>query len=394
MALGVDIAKLELEKSKAARLPSLDLQGSYTRFSDPMIIVPIHETGVFPQLDDDIFSTGIYGQIPLYTGGRIAAANDMAHAQIEGSEQKREAKKQELIFSLVQTYAELLTLQDLLEAAGLRLEFYQKEQERIATLLAQGRATALDMAKINNQMENARLSHLQLQVSEDQNRVLLFNLMSVSAPQSFVPAPFMITAADLPATLGEALAVARLEHPVLREAAAQMRTAASKVKLEKSAGRPQLSAVGNARALSGGDFSSQNEWQLGLQFKIPLFDGNLTSKKVQQARIAESQSKLTLDALRNQTNAEIKNAWSAITASERTIVLARTGLVQAKEALRIEKLRYENDRATLNDLTLAETVYWEAQAGLARSENQLQLAKANLLRSMGVLSARNISSLS
>ena len=63
-----------------------------------MIIVPIHEMGVFPSLDNDIFTSGLYAQMPLYTGGRLAASNNLARAQIEGSQQASESMKQALIF--------------------------------------------------------------------------------------------------------------------------------------------------------------------------------------------------------------------------------------------------------------------------------------------------------
>jgi len=390
IGMGVDIAKLELGKSKAARLPTLDLRGGYTRYSDPMIIVPIHETGVFPSLDQDIFTSGIYAQMPLYTGGRLNAANTLARAQIDGSRHASESMKQELIFSVMHSYSELLTLEKLKQASDQRLEFYRKEQSRIALLLSQGKATQLDQAKINTGYEKAKFDRLGLDNAYGQNRIMLASLMSSDVPSTLFLSRFSVSPTALPASLDAALNTAKQEHPALRQARSKMEMADSKISIAKAAKKPQLSAIGNARAMSGGSFAVENEWQVGLQFSIPLFDGKIKNRNIEQARIGKTQSRLAFDNLSNQTNAAIKNAWQSMDTSRRGITVSRAAWAQAQETLRIETLRYENARSTLNDLTLAEASLWEARSNLARSENLYELSKAQLLMAMGTLDANSL----
>ena len=388
--MDVDIAKLELGKAKAARLPTLDLRGGYTRYSDPMIIVPIHEAGVFPSLDQDIFTSGVYAQMPIYTGGRLNAINDLTNAQITGSQQASESMKQNLIFSVTRYYSELLTLKKLQFASDQRLEFYRKEQSRIALLLSQGKATQLDEAKINTAFEKTKFDRLGLDTAYDQNRIMLASLMNADVPSSLMLNQFTVSPLALPISLDAALNTAKREHPALGQARANMEMAESKVNIAKAAKKPQLSAIGNARAMSGGSFSMQDEWQLGVQFTIPLFDGKIKDRNVSQARIGKTQARLAFDNLINQTNAGIKNAWRSMDAARRGINVSKTVLTQAQEALRIETLRYENSRSTLNDLTLAETSLWEAKSNLAKSENLYELSKAQLLMTMGVLQTNSL----
>lgn len=390
IGLGVDIAQLELKKAKAARLPVVDLRGGYTRYSDPMTIAPIHESGVFPNLDQDIFTSGIYAQMPLYTGGRLNAANTLARAQIDGSRHATESMKQELIFSVLHSYSELLTLEKLKYASDQRLEFYRKEQSRIALLLSQGKATQLDQAKINTGYERAKFDRLGLDNAYDQNRIMLASLMSSDVPSSLLLSQFSVTPSALPTNLDTALNTAKQEHPVLAEARSKMEMAESKISIATAAKKPQLSAIGNARAMSGGNFSVENEWQLGLQFSVPIFDGKIKNRNIQQARIGKTQARLVFDNLVNQTNATIKNAWQSMDMSRRGITVSRAALTQAQETLRIETLRYENSRSTLNDLTLAEASLWEARSNLTRSENLYELSKAQLLMAMGTLNANSL----
>ena len=390
LGMGVDIARLELDKAKAGRLPTLDLRGGYTRYSDPMIVVPIHQTGVFPELDKDIFSGGLYAQMPLYAGGRLSASNAMARAKIEGTQQRKEIMKQDLIFSVMQYYSELLNIEKLQRASDQRLAFYTREKDRIALLLEKGKATRLDQAKINTQLENARLERMQLDMSYDQNAVMLASLMSAELPSSTSLQRFSVAPNALPASLDVALDITRREHPALLEAKTQMDVATSKMKIAKAAKRPQVSAVGNARSMTGGALVAQNEWQVGVQLSMPLFDGKIRKKSVQQARLEQTQTRLALKNLINQTKANTITAWQSMAVAKNSVRVSRTALDQAREALRIETLRYENERSTVNDLTLAEAAFWDASSALVRAENLYELSKAQLLRTMGVLNAASI----
>ena len=212
--------------------------------------------------------------------------------------------KQELIFSVLRSYSELLTLEKLKHASDQRLEFYRKEQSRIALLLTQGKATQLDQAKINTGYERAKFDRLGLDNAYDQNRIMLASLMSSDVPNSLLLSQFSVTPTALPTNLDAALNTAKQEHPVLAEALSKMEMAESKISIAKAAKKPQLSAIGNARAMSGGSFAVENEWQLGLQFSVPIFDGKIKNRNIQQARIGKTQARLVFDNLLNQMEEE------------------------------------------------------------------------------------------
>ncbi len=383
--MGVDIAKLELDKAKSAQLPVIDIRGNYTRYSDPMIIAPIHEAGVFPDLDRDIFISGLYAQMPLFTGGRLTANKKLAQAQINASKLASENTKQELIFSVLRNYSALLTLEKLKQASDQRLDFYRKEKSRIDLLFSQGKATQLNQAKINTAIEKAQYERLQLETAYEQNKTNLASLMNSNIDGSLLLAKFTIAQSVMPATLDETISIARQKHPALREAAAKMEIAENKANIARAAKKPQISAIGNARAMSGGNFAVKNEWQLGVQLTMPLFDGKTKSHNISQAVIASTQARLAYDNILNQTIAKVKNAWNYMDSSRLGISVSKASLKQAEEVFRIETLLYKNARSTINDLILAEVSLWEARSNLARSENLYELGKAQLLMTMGIL---------
>ena len=51
----VDAFKASVSQATGSFLPQLYANAGYTRYEEPNIITPIHQLGVFPPLDDEIY---------------------------------------------------------------------------------------------------------------------------------------------------------------------------------------------------------------------------------------------------------------------------------------------------------------------------------------------------
>lgn len=389
-ALAVSIAELELDKTKGSRLPSFDLKGGYTHYSDPMTVYPIHKQGVFPDLDRNVYNGGLYMTMPLYTGGKITASGDLARAEIERGRQNERTSRQELVFSVIRYYVELLTLSKARQASLKRVEFYQEEHERVDLLLQNGQATRLDKAKISTQLEMASYEDIQLAEAYDNTRTTLESLMNRPIPADTAFREFELDTAEIPPSLQEATATARQMHPELKASAAAINTAARKVEIANSENRPQVSVTGNVRRMAGSSITGRDEWQIGLQVSVPLFDGGARHAETKQAYLEKEQARMSYHNLHNQVVASVRNAYRAVGSSGKGVSVAKAALTQARESLRIERIRLAHNRSTVNDLMLAETTFWEAQSNLSRAEGELIINKALLLKVLGLLSASSV----
>lgn len=387
---GADIAALEIEKAEGLELPALELKGSYTRYSEPMTVHPIHQQGVFPLLDRDVYSGGLYVQMPVYAGGRYRATKELARHQYRASVQQHKLSAQQTIFAVVGYYAEILTLERFVEAAGRRVRFYREEKGKVESMLAKGRRTRLDLAKISTRLSQASYELLRMQDALLGSRLQLAALMHVDADSIRNLTGFELSDEAIPGSLAEALEEAERNHPEMMRFRALMDSSQSRVEIAGSEWYPQVSAVGNAKRMAGGDLNGQNEWQVGLQVSFPLFDGHIRQRNLQQARLEEERAALSMQDAYSRRQVEVTHAFRAVTTAEKGLDASRSAFREAEEALRIESMRLQHGRATVNDMTYAESVFWEALSSLTEAENALLTSRAALLKAVGALDVAHL----
>lgn len=106
----------ESERSAARGLyfPRIDTSARFTRIDDP-ITITIPPIGTIPVQDDQFWRANVSFKWPLFTGGRILAANRAAEAYLEESHEKRRRTESGLISELARRYFGLRLAQQVIE---------------------------------------------------------------------------------------------------------------------------------------------------------------------------------------------------------------------------------------------------------------------------------------
>ena len=375
---------LERSIAQAHRLPELDLQAGLTHYSDPALAWPIHQPGAFPPFDQDISNIGINVRLPLYTGGRLLAAVDLADERSAMAQHGLQASEQELTFNVISSFGKTLQLQHLREAMEHRIRRLEAQVEDVRKRFRSGRAAELDVARIQTQLSEARYELATLEQGVSNTLNLLTTLMGRSqAPQQ------LAALADIPlnATTGieSWIEQALTAHPSIRQAQANIRASEQRVAMAKGERLPQFSLVGNSRYLATSDGDGQDEWQIGVQMSLPLYDGSARSDKVTQSQIARQMAQLDLQELRDRVAYQVREAHAAVATAQLQIEVAEQGLSEAEEVLRIETLRYKTGTSTITDLLGAEAAHWNARAKLTQARYDLVIYKSQLLKASGGL---------
>jgi len=170
-AIEADVTRAQLKKSSAESmyLPSLTLTGSYTHLSEPVKLegeielsaLPIPLPGAIPyELDlskKDVFLADLQLLWPLYTGGKIDAAQDIYAAQLSEQKALAEMKKDREFLKLIKYYYGVVVSESLYEtrqeAQKALLIHYEnakklKEQGQIAHIELLNAQVKLDAATI------------------------------------------------------------------------------------------------------------------------------------------------------------------------------------------------------------------------------------------------------
>jgi len=375
---------LEQDIARSQHLPKLDLNAGYTRYAYPTFVTPIRQAGIFPPMDTNVSSLALALSLPLYSGGKLVAGEALAAHNQEASIQALRASGQDLLFNVVATYTKALHFRELGKALDARLKALQQEEMDIGLRIKEGRAARLELIRLQTQLSQARYERISVIQGEKNTLSLLASLLG-GGGSALTLAELGATAPILPASLEQALARARQQHPDLLRLDAIGRAAQQKTSIARGDRLPQINLLAKAQESAGGDWKGHDDWQIGVQLSLPLFDGDIRKHRVDQAGLEERQSALQQEDARNRIDSEVEQAFGALAESRARLEAANQGRTEAGEALRIETLRYHSGENTITDLLGAESSLWSATASRLQAGYDITVSQAQLLRATGEL---------
>jgi outer membrane protein TolC len=225
---------------------------------------------------------------PLYTGGKINAANEASRIYSEEAELHHAQKEGELLSELVTRYYGLV----------LANQAYKVRQQVAETM----KKHLFDAQKLSEQGQIAKVEFLHAQVANsDADRELkkagreaeivkraLQNTLAVGDSSNLVPASKLFILKNIE-TETFFIDLALRNNPQLQEVDSKRKLATTGVKLERSNYLPTLALSGTYN-LAEKDLSPYTpQWMVGLGLNWSLFEGNARHRKLQSAHFKEDQ---------------------------------------------------------------------------------------------------------
>lgn len=382
----IEVSRQTLEQDIAhnQHMPKVDLSAAYTRYAYPSFVTPIREAGIFPPMDRDITNIGLALSMPLYSGGKLVAGEALAAHNREISAQMLRAGGQDLLFNVVATYTNALHLRELGKALDARIRALQQEEKDTDLRIQQGRAARLELIRLRTQLSQARYDKVSVAQGERNALSLLVSLLGEDGP---APALSELKSSPpaLPVSVEAALKKGLQQRPDILGLGAKGEAAQEKITIARSERMPQINLVAKAQESAGGNWKSYDDWQMGVQLSLPIFDGGIRKHKVDQANLEKQQNSLQQEDTRNRITTEIEQAFGALAEAHARLEAAAQGEAEASEALRIETLRYHSGENTVTDLLGAESALWSAKANRLQAGYDITVSQARLLRAIGEL---------
>lgn len=379
-----DARALEQDIARGQRYPAVGIDATYTHYSDPYLVHPIETPGVFPPLDTDVTSAGISLRLPLYAGGRLVAGESLAANTTASAVQRLRGSEQDLIFNVVSSYAKALQLRDLAAAEVRRIEGLQAEVDAIQHKVDVGRAARLEVLRVQSQLSGARFNQAATTQGERDALTLLAALMDTPV-RTWLLQDLPVKPRSLPGSEETAAHQAVLANPQVQQAQAELDAAEDRVAIARGERRPRVDLVANSRTRRGGDWEGRDDWDVGLQLSVPVFDAGIRKSRVDQANLDRLQAQALLRGIVNDVTTEARAAFGSLQTAKQQREAARQALDESDEALRIETQSYHAGRSTVTDLLSAEAARWEALASLNQAEYDEFVAAVRLQRALGRL---------
>jgi outer membrane protein TolC len=392
----VEKAKNDRNSARILYLPKVDIDASYTRIDEPLImdLEPIREViatlhqipeSMIPPFVDEIEKpefgrVTVSGTWVLFSGGKRPAANKAASARLKDAEAQHATSLAETRSLLVERYfglrlaREVLSVRRELQAA---MERHAEEARKIekAGLIAKAERLHAEVALADARME--------AQSSENDVASAQAGLESV-LPQSSDVLPstalFMVKLTKDQADYQDAF----LEHqPILKRLDANVNLAKAGVQAQTGRFMPDIYAFGKDELYRDDLTILDPKWAVGVGVKLPLFEGGqrvfdsaAARHQLKSVEALQEQSKRDLSALVDVRFQEMKKAQDRFTALESTVDLAR-------ENERVRTKAFEAGMSTSLEVTDAQLMLAKARLERLAAAYEYDLALARLLEATG-----------
>ena len=348
---------------------------------------PISDRLNDPNIERDELNSQLAIEQPLFTGGRAAGALRVARAQSVAGREALRGVEGDILINLIAAYSDVRRDGRIVEIRSRNLRWLEATLDEIAARREAGELTRTDLAQAETQLEIARVQLNAAQAQFEASRASFVAIVG-RAPRVLAPEPDL---PNLPRSADDAFRVAETNNPDLAAAMAAQRAAEERIGLAKSEGRPVLSLRGTAGTIGPAlPFVPDDQDVIftgGATLTIPLSEGGRIRSRVAQARNEESAERLRVEATRRSVIQAVVNSWNQWVTAERNLAAQE---LQRKAAAIFYEGSLEEYREGLRstfDVLFAQNSLNEAEIDLLASRRESYVARAALLRQLGMLEA-------
>ncbi len=368
------------EVAKGLRLPKAELDIKKLMMDGP-IIIGVDPIPVGLCVQDKFFNQGeITVTLPLYTGGRIDAANKAAEARIREAQTITQTTRHALLTELSKRYYGLYMSRELCKVTAQEAESMQQHANRAKRLSEEGIIAKVEYLNADVAAANAERSlkevNRDLQIVEEGFRNLLVTQETPVLTSPLFIAPCLESLEVFQEYVDE-------EHPILGRLAAKHEQAHQGVRAEIGANRPQLYTFGKYELVPDDLTMLDPEWVMGIGLKYTLFDGGQGKNKVRAARSLERKVSLMQDKIQRDLRSLVLKRYQEMEkAHEQYLSLEKTVLL-TEENLRVRKRAFEEGLATSVEVVDASTSRAKARLGRLKAAYDFDVAFFGLLEASG-----------
>jgi outer membrane protein TolC len=375
----IDAAKANILDANSRFLPKVNLEGSYTH-NDKVLA-----ENIFSGYNNDNQLALTFTE-SIYSGGANMANFKQARIGLNIQGETLRAKKLDVEFEAKRLYYGLL---------------FAYENERIAReALGQSQAHYAD---VKNKFSQGTASRFDVLQSGVQVSLLMPALVKANNDVKLIKAELnkllgskIDTGIETEERLGythfeiqeqEFLKVAYLNKPEMILKALGVDINKWSIQMAKSGYRPKIDAAASYsyRSNNLGNLISRksNNWNAGFLLNVPIFEGFSTKAQVDAAKARYFESILDKENVSDQIAVDVRQACLNLKEAEAIINSQKDHVDEAREALKIAEVSYDNGVGTNLDVLDAQVSLSQIQTNLASGIYDYLMAEASLKRNMG-----------
>ncbi len=279
---------------------------------------------------------------------------------------------QDVVFQVEQAYYRLIGNEALVRTNEQSLTNSQTALEAAQKRRESGLATAADVFRTETLVAQAQLNLTRSRGELEKARGQLASTVGLAVNQSIGVNPLSAppNLGTIETSIGALLEQARATRPDLVAAEAQLRAAQANAKAAARAGLPSIEVTGGGgHTLFNDNRAAVSNYALGLNVRIPIFNGYRDTYTARQAQIQAEAAAASRDALVKQAEIEVWQGYYDLTTARSSISSNEAQVRSAEQTAQATLARYQSGFGSILDLITAQQE--ESNAKVQRIQSYL-----------------------
>lgn len=316
-----------------------------------------------------------------------AARSDVERASFlrDSERHKLRDKINEIAYKTAQTYTRILELRAINGLLRETVASHLKLLEIVKAQADEGHGTIADVNRIKSRLVDVNAIQadisLQLHGAEDQ-----FERLTRKRPGSLGAMPNVRHA--LPKDAESAISMALNLNPRLAGMVAARNSVEKELEFQKASYLPRVSLEANADSKNyrtGGSGNSELELKTMLAVRFKIFDGGLNKATQDQIMARLKGNEMGLLNEREQMEADLRQAYRAITSAGQKGRLLGSGVQAASNVRELYLEQFKGGKRTIFELLDSQMSYYTARRSQIETQYEVSRATYDVLRSTGEL---------
>ena len=346
----------------------------------------------------NVYAGGIVVNQPIYMGGAIKAANDMAAIGEQVAQNNISLKRQLVLYGVDNAYWLAISLKKK-EALAIRYrDLAQKLNEDVKKMIREGVATRADGLKVEVAVNTADMQIARIQSGVSLAKMALCELcgldlngdIQLSDERDADLSPTPSTQFDnyiIPASDSTRLNETRPELRLLQNAVDMSK---QNTKLLRSLYLPHVLltagySVSNPNLFNGFQKRFTDLWNIGVTVQVPVWTWGENKYKIRASRTATSIAQLEMDDVRKKIDLEIEQNRLRLKDANKQLATSHKNMAAAEENLRCANVGFKEGVMTVTEVMAAQTAWQTSRMAIIDAEISVKLAQAGLQKALGGL---------
>lgn len=328
---------------------------------------------------------------PLYMGGAIRAANDMATISQDMADNSIASFRQNILYAVDNAYWIAVSLKNKEQLAVSYRDLVKKFNEDVHKMINTGVSTRSDGLKVDVALNSADINVTTLQDNVAIAKMTLCELCGIPLNGDIKLADEnkdeLPTTYVSPSGTADSTYNARPEIRLLQNAVDMSKQT---TKLVKAAYLPHIALTAgfteaNPNVFNGFSEHFRGVWNVGVLVQVPIWNWFEGKYKVRASKSLTEIANLNLADARSKVQLQVESSRFKVNEAYKRLNMARKNMKSAEENLRCANVGFKEGVMTVTDVMEAQTAWQQAKTQVIDAQIEVHLTQITLEKALGTI---------